>query len=48
MLFIEHVRDFTRAATKGFLQFLLLSDGAVSVDALASKEAMTHHALAKQ
>jgi hypothetical protein len=25
-----------------------LSDGAVPVDALASKEAMTHHVLAKQ
>jgi hypothetical protein len=31
-----------------FLQSLLLSDGAVPVDALASKEAMTHHVLAKQ
>jgi hypothetical protein len=33
---------------QGSLQFLLLSDGAVPVNALASKEAMTHHALTKQ
>ena len=33
---------------QGSLQFLLLSDGAVPVDALTSKKAMTLHTLAKQ
>jgi hypothetical protein len=33
---------------QGSLQFLLLSDGAVSVDALTSKKAVTHHVVAQQ